>query len=94
MISSNFDAIGFPCKFRLLFNNAGIFEVGPQYEDIILDYLHKERESGLNYFMYMLYLYVISTITTICYYKTCMKKDVKHQYGGLEEDSSRLRGSA
>ena len=66
----------------------------PDYEDIILDYLHKERESGLNYFMYMLYLYVLSTITSICYYNKCMKKDVKHQYGGLEEDSSRLRGSA
>ena len=69
----------------------------PQYEDIILDYLHKDRESNLHSFLFMIYLYVISTITSICYYKKCMeKKTPNSEYGEVDgdTDTTRLRASA
>ena len=75
----------------------------PQYDDLIIDYLHKEEDESLSYCKGMIICYLCSSITQFCIYKNSkrFRENVeKRQYSGLEsgvdhvEEGQKLRGSA
>jgi len=75
----------------------------PQYDDLIIDYLHKEEDESFYYCKAMIICYLCSSITQLCIYKTSkhFRENVeKRKYSDLEsgedhvEDGQRLRGSA
>ena len=75
----------------------------PQYDDLIIDYLHKEEDESFSYCKAMIICYLCSSITQLCIYKTSKRfreNDVSVSYSDLEssvesvDDGQKLRGSA
>ena len=75
----------------------------PQYDDLIIDYLHKKDDESYTYCKGMVICYLCSSITQFCIYKTSKRfreNNVRGKYSDLEsrvdqvDDGQRLRGSA
>ena len=75
----------------------------PQYDDLIIDYLHKKEDESFSYCKGMIICYLCSSITQLCIYKYSKRfreNDVSVSYSGLEsrvepvDDGQKLRGSA
>ena len=76
----------------------------PQYDDLIIDYLHKGEDESFSYCKSMIICYLCSSFTQFCIYKNSKRfreNGVSVSYSDLEsgggdhvEEGQTLRGSA